>query len=172
MGSWASQPLSSSTTQHLSIGIFLHPVPATWEHRSCAVLTESLLHPAKTLQRENAQLPNIAKENWLISPKILYPAATKKEAKLIQFRTFYSVSAPGNTRKHWSSVSGQHHLSFHENTEATDTTHKVTASVWVPLCSNLTAPPTPADHSSSLFVHRWKMGTCSMGEAETITQEL
>lgn len=133
-------------------GIFLHPVPATWEHRSCAVLIGSLLYPGKTLQRENAQLPNIAKEKLLISPKVLYPAATKKEAKLIQFRTtFYSKSIPGNTQKHWSSVSGQHHLSFHEalrllmlhtRSQFQCESHYVQTSLHLPLLQ------------TSLFVHR------------------
>jgi len=122
----------------MSISVFfLNPVPATCKYISCGVITGPLLHPSKKLQGGKYTASQYGKVKVINKPKIAsYPVATRK-ARLFQFRTMFSSKlTPGNTGKDWSSVSGQHHLSFHETFRSLKlhTRSQVLDSVKVPLC--------------------------------------
>lgn len=171
MGSWASQPIrSDSFLSHclptpLNTWVSYSPTSCCSPHWIIATSRQDTTKGKPTAsQYRSGKVTN--------QPKSIVSSSYKKISQINSIQN--NVLQQINPSQHKETLvkclwAAPPQLSW--NIEATDTTHKVTVWVWVPLCSNCTAPPTPADHSSSLFVHRWKMGTCSTSEVQIITQE-
>lgn len=85
---------------------------------------------------------------------------------------FSCKSTPANTKKHWSSASGQHHISFHETFRLLKL-HKrsqVLDSVSTVMFQVSLYLPSTTDHSSMLFFQQWKIGKCFMIEVQVTAQ--
>lgn len=155
---WVLEPVSLQGAILFSVTFFLHHSTSEYQYfpKSCSshlgaqVMYSSpriiAISRQETTRGNMHSFPIFLRKSDSSAQNSVISSSYKKEAKLIQFRiTFYSKSTPGKTKKHRSSVSGRHHLSFCETlrlltmSQFQCESHYVQTSLHLPLLQ-ITAP--------------------------------